>query len=256
MQMDASKSKDTSASPMGFYEDMEAQPMGSHMDSNVVGNCPPQIRAAFIRKVYAILSIQLLATVVGAAIFMFSEGARSFVLSTPSMFYVAMFLPFLFLFGLWSYKSSHPTNLYLLGGFTLCEAYTVGVICAMYYEAGAGMVILQALILTAAVFVSLSTYVLVTKKDFSFLGAGLSAVLIVLLVWGLMNMFFDFGLGGRMVFSLVGALLFAGYIVYDTSNLIHRHGPDDYIEASVALYLDIINLFLYLLQLLRMLQSD
>ena len=88
---------------------------------------------------------------------MFSDGARSWVLATPSMFYVALFLPFAFLMGLMYYKSSHPTNLYLLGGFTLCEAYTVGVICAMYYEAGAGMIILQALILTAAVFVSLST---------------------------------------------------------------------------------------------------
>jgi FtsH-binding integral membrane protein len=234
---------------------MEAQQMdGTH--TNAVYNCSGPIRNAFIRKVYTILSIQLVATVVGAATFMFSEGARSWVLATPSMFYVAMFMPFAFLFGLHCYRNSHPTNLYLLGGFTLCEAYTVGVICAMYYEAGAGMIVLQALILTAAVFVSLSTYVMVTKKDFSFLGAGLSAVLIVLLVWGMLNMFFDFGLGGRMVFSLAGALLFAGYILYDTSNLLHRHGPDDYIEASVALYLDIINLFLYLLQLLRMLQSD
>ena len=65
----------------------------------------------------------------------------------------------------------------------------------------------------------------------------------------------DFGLGGRMVFSLAGALLFVGYILYDTSLIIHHLGPDDYVVAAVTLYLDIINLFLYLLELLRMLQG-
>merc|ERR1712072_1232766 len=116
-------------------------------------------------------------------------------------------------------------------------------------------VVLQALVLTAAVFISLSSYVLVTKKDFSFLGGGLFAGLIILIVWSIMNSFFDFGLGGRMVFSLVGALIFVGYILYDTSLLVHHFGPDDYVVATVRLYLDIINLFLYLLELLRMLQG-
>jgi len=77
----------------------------------------------------------------------------------------------------------------------------------------------------------------------------------VLIVWGMLNSFFDFGLGGRMVFSLVGALFFVGYILYDTSLIVHHLGPDDYIMAVVSLYLDIINLFLYLLELLRMLQG-
>lgn len=70
-----------------------------------------------------------------------------------------------------------------------------------------------------------------------------------------MNSIMGFGMGGRMIFSLIGALIFIGYILYDTSNLIHVHGPDDYIVATVMLYLDIVNLFLYLLQLLQSLQG-
>merc|ERR1719174_1222075 len=111
----------------------------------------------------------------------------------------------------------------------------------MYYASGAGMAVLQALILTASIFVSLTAYVLITKKDFNFLGAGLFCGLIILLVWGMLNMFFDFGIGGRMVFSLAGALLFTGYILYDTSLILHNFGPDDYIPAAINLYLDIIN---------------
>ena len=52
----------------------------------------------------------------------------------------------------------------LLGGFTLCMSYTVGVVCAVYQASGQGIIVLQALLLTAAVFLSLTTYVHVTKK--------------------------------------------------------------------------------------------
>jgi len=236
---------------VGPFGDLEHQGMGKQNVSDVDGI----IRAGFIRKVYAILSIQLLVTVAGAALFMFHQSTREFVLHTPSMFYAAMFLPLGLLFALMCHKDNHPCNMYLLGAFTLCEAYTVGVICAIYYASGMGMVVLQALMLTAAIFISLTAYTLTTKKDFSFLGAGLFAGLVVMIVWGLLNMVFDFGLGGRMIFSLLGSLLFAGYILYDTSQIMLRLGPDDYIEGAINLYLDIINLFLYLLEFLRMLQG-
>jgi len=150
----------------------------------------------------------------------------------------------------------------------------------MYYESGNGMIVLQALMLTAAVFISLTVYTLTTKKDFSFLGAGLFAGLVILIVWSLLNSFFNFGAGGHMVFSLFGALLFAGgpvlpfyppvctplpvslcrtlflgrnapnppyhqgYILYDTSQIMHNLGPDDYIVAAINLYLDVRSLLL------------
>jgi len=231
------------------YDDLESQGKQSVSSLDVI------IRAGFIRKVYSILSIQLVVTAITAATFMLHDGTREYVLHTPSMFYAAMFLPLGFIMALYCYKNKHPHNMYILGGFTLCEAYTVGVICAMYQANGMGLIVLQALMLTAAIFISLSAYTLTSKKDFTFLGAGLSAGLIVLIFWGLLNMFFPFNMGFRMVFSLLGALLFAGYILYDTSQIMHNLGPDDYIEASISLYLDIINLFLYLLEFLRMISG-
>merc|ERR1712072_259296 len=214
-----------------------------------------EVKAGFLRKVYSLLSLQLLFTVASSAFFMFHEPTRYFVLANQGMLVGAAIAPLPFILLLHCYQYRHPLNLALLGGFTLCLSYTVGVVCAMYYEQHYGPAVLQALVLTAAVFISLSSYVLVTKKDFSFLGGGLFAGLIILIVWSIMNSFFDFGLGGRMVFSLVGALIFVGYILYDTSLLVHHFGPDDYVVATVRLYLDIINLFLYLLELLRMLQG-
>ena len=54
-----------------------------------------------------------------------------------------------------------------------------------------------------------------------------------------------------MIYGGLAALIFCGYIVYDTDNLIKRHSYDEYIWASVSLYIDIINLFLALLTLFR-----
>lgn len=213
------------------------------------------VKSGFIKRVYGILSVQLLLTVASSAFFMFHEPTRAFVLANHGMLITAAFLPFGFLLGLHCYKDSHPTNIFLLSGFTMAISYTTGVTCAAYYQHGLGLVVLQALVLTAAVFISLTTYVHISKKDFSFLGAGLFACLWILIFWSFMNWFFDFGLGGRMVFSLVGALIFVGYILYDTSMIIHHYGPDDAIIASIALYLDIVNLFLFLLDFLRTLQG-
>jgi protein lifeguard len=72
----------------------------------------PLCQAGFIRKVYAILSMQLMMTVCGAAFFMLHTSTREFVLHTPSMFYAAMFLPLGLIFALMCYKDQHPTNMY------------------------------------------------------------------------------------------------------------------------------------------------
>ena len=187
---------------------------------------------------------------------MFVDSARGFALSSPGVFYTALFVPLALLFALSCYKNQHPTNMYLLTAFTVCEAYTVGVICAIYYEQGYGEIVLQALLLTAAVFTSLTSYVFVTKKDFSWMGGALYMGLCIMVMWLFINMFFPMGGGlGHAVFSLIGAGLFSGYILYDTSVIMLHMGPDDYIMASVNLYLDIINLFLYLLELLRFMQG-
>lgn len=228
---------------------------GALLGKTAVYDCQAHVKAGFIRKVYGILSLQLLLTIAGSAVCMLHTGTRGYVLGHPGLLMASLPLNLVVLLALFCYKDRHPINLGLLGLFTAIETYTVGVVCASYYAQGYGMIVLQSLMLTAAVFVSLTTYVMVSKKDFSFLGGGLFAGLIVLITWGFMNMFFDFGIGGRMVFSLLGALIFVGYILYDTSLIVHHLGPDDYVLAAINLYLDIINLFLYLLEFLRMLQG-
>lgn len=66
-----------------------------------------------------------------------------------------------------------------------------------------------------------------------------------------LQVFFPMGKISVMIYGGLGAIVFAGYIVYDTDNLIKRYSYDEYIWASVSLYLDIINLFLSLLNIFR-----
>lgn len=68
--------------------------------------------------------------------------------------------------------------------------------------------------------------------------------------------FFPLGPVSHMIYGGLSALIFSTYIVYDTDNLIKRYSYDEHIWASVALYLDIVNLFLALLEILRSVQDN
>lgn len=69
-------------------------------------------------------------------------------------------------------------------------------------------------------------------------------------------MFFPLGPTSVAIFGGLGALVFSAFIVYDTDQLIKRYTYDEYIWASVVLYLDILNLFLSIMNMLRGMQSD
>ncbi|KAG2282413.1 hypothetical protein Bca52824_053633 [Brassica carinata] len=143
---------------------------------------------------------------------------------------------------LYYYHQKHPVN-YLLLGLVLCV--------------GTGKVILESAILTTVVVLSLTVYTFWAAKrgyDFNFLGPFLFGALIVLVVFAMIQVFFPLGRTSVMIYGFLASVIFCGYIVYDTDNLIKRYTYDEYIWAAVSLYLDIINLFLSLLTIFRALQ--
>ena len=100
---------------------------------------------------------------------------------------------------------------------------------------------------TAVIFLALSGYALTTKKDFSFLSGFLFVGLIVALFGMLAAWLFAIP-ALQLAISAVVVLLMAGYILYDTSNIVNGY-ETNYIMATVALYLDIYNMFVNLLAL-------
>ena len=114
--------------------------------------------------------------------------------------------------------------------------------------------IMQALGGTAIVFFALSGYVLTTRKDFSFMGGFLMVGMIVAVVASIALIFFNVP-AASMALSALIVLLMSGFILFDTSRIIHG-GETNYIRATVSLYLDIYNLFTSLLHLLGATNDD
>jgi modulator of FtsH protease len=106
----------------------------------------------------------------------------------------------------------------------------------------------DAFLLTAAAFTGLSGYTLVSRRDFSNIGAALTIGLFVLIGASLLGIFVHAEVFHLAVAS-VGVLLFAGYILYDTSRIM-REGENDAVGAALRLFLDILNMFLLLLRIL------
>uniref|UniRef100_A0A7C9A0B2 Uncharacterized protein n=1 Tax=Opuntia streptacantha TaxID=393608 RepID=A0A7C9A0B2_OPUST len=213
----------------------------------------PQFRWAFIRKVYVIIAMQLLLTVVVAAIVIFIEPLATFMVSRPAglAVYISIILStFLVLIPLYIFMKRHPVNLLLLAFFTCLMAFAIGTSCA-YTK---GKVVLLAAILTVVVVASLTLYTFWAVRrgqDFSFLGPFLFAGFMVLFVFMLIQIFFPLGRLSRTIYGVLAALLFSAFIVYDTNDLIKRFNYDEYIPAAISLYLDIVNLFLALLTIFR-----
>ncbi|OMO77662.1 Bax inhibitor 1-related protein [Corchorus capsularis] len=214
---------------------------------------PVELRWAFIRKIYSIVAIQLLATIAVAATVVFVRPVAHFFVSSPAglaVYIVLIIMPFITLCPLYYYHQKHPVNYLLLGVFTVSLAFAVGLTCAFT----SGKVILMSVILTAVVVVALTLYTFWAARrghDFNFLGPFLFGAVLVLMVFALIQMLFPLGKISVTIYGCLASIVFCGYIIYDTDNLIKRYSYDQYIWAAVSLYLDIINLFLALLTVFR-----
>ncbi|XP_052065517.1 protein lifeguard 4-like [Mytilus californianus] len=201
------------------------------------------VRMGFLRKVYGILSAQILLSTIVAGVIYSSSTATEFVQTNNWMLLIALIGSLGLIFALMVYRHQTPTNYILLTAFTVMEAYSVGVVVT-FYEVQS---VIEAFMLTFAVTAGLTIYTLQSKRDFSSMGAGLFAALWILIIAGIMQLFFPSPMMDKAI-GIGGALVFSLFIIFDTHMLMHKHSPEEYIVASVNLYLDILNLFLHILR--------
>jgi len=236
----------------GFYDQPDQNDLPDDFKYGVsVSESSPQIRNAFIRKVYSILLCQIGATVIVGGIISQSSSAVFWVQTHIWAFYVPLFGTLINLGLLYWKRHSHPWNFVLLSTFTLMEAFTLGVMVAFFNN----VIVLQALLITLGVFIGLTLFTLQSKYDFSGMGPFLFGGLIALCMTGLVGVFVPFSRTMDLIFAIGGCLLFSGYIVYDTYTINKRLSPDEYIMGAISLYLDFINLFINILRLLNNLQD-
>jgi modulator of FtsH protease len=151
------------------------------------------------------------------------------------------------LFATRAYRNS-PVGVMLVFAFTGLMGYTLGPILNHYLSMAQGSETVGiALLATGAAFLGLSGYVHTTKRDFSFLGGFLLVGLIGLVVVSLIGLFFPVA-GMSLVLAYFSVLLFSGYILYDTSNIVSGR-ETNYIMATISLYLNIFNMFTAMLRI-------
>lgn len=139
--------------------------------------------------------------------------------------------------------------------FTAMMGASLGPMLQLYLALPNGpALVMQALGGTAIVFFGLSAYALTTRKDFSFLGGFLMVGLLVIVAASIANIFFQVAAVSLAV-SAAAVFIMSALILFDTSRIIHG-GETNYIRATVALYLDIYNLFVHLLSLLGVFSDD
>ena len=206
-------------------------------------NVPAQSIATnrVLRNTYALLALTLLFSSVTAGITMALNLPHPGLVLTLASYFGLLFLTTRF--------RNSGLGLAMVFALTGFMGYTLGPLLNAYLSLPNGpQLVMTALGGTGVVFLGLSGYALVSRKDFSFMGGFLMAGILVAFLAGLGAVFFDMA-GLALAVSAMFVLLMAGLILYETSNIIHG-GETNYIMATVTLYVAIYNLFTSLLHLL------
>lgn len=212
---------------------------------NSVAKAHVTIRMGFLRKVYGILCAQLFATVIFTAVTMFASPVKLFISENHWMLPLSFLLSMATLLALFVKRRDTPANYVLLAIYTLLQAYTISVVVSFYDQ----LVVLQAFLLTLGVTAALTAFTMQTKRDFTAMPAVLLSFLLVLVLGQLMNAMVPSS-SGELLLAIFGAGLFSMFIIVDTQMIMQRTSPEDYMLATVELYMDILNLFLHILRIL------
>uniref|UniRef100_A0A672G253 Protein lifeguard 3-like n=1 Tax=Salarias fasciatus TaxID=181472 RepID=A0A672G253_SALFA len=218
------------------------------------------IRHAFIRKVYLILASQLLVTTAIVAVFTFVQPVRSFVQRNQAVYWASYGVYFVTHLVLVCCKVKCVSNIILSFFFfvlfllqTLALSYMTGSVSS-YYDTKA---VFLALGITAVVCIAVTVFCFQTKVDFTKC-RGLFCVLgIVMFVTGIITIIvlsFKYIPWLHMLYAALGAIVFTLFLAYHTQLLIGNRkysiSPEEYVFAALSIYTDIIQIFLFLLQII------
>ena len=201
-----------------------------------------------IRNTYSLLAMTLLFSAAMSALALKLEVGNgiSIACSLGALALVWLVLP----------KAAHSASgIGVVFAITGLLGFGLGPVLSTYLSLPHGShVVMTAMGGTAAIFVSLSAYILVTRRDFSFMGGFLFVGMLVVIGASLLNLFFAMP-AVTLATSAAVVLLMSGFILFDTSRIVNG-GETNYVLATVSLYLSIFNLFISLLQLVGFADRD
>ena len=201
-----------------------------------------------LRNTYWLLALSMLPTIVGAYAGMaigFAAVYAAHPIAAPLLMFAAMIGS---LFVVAALRNS-AWGVAAVFGFTFISGLMLAPMLS--FAAGlrnGGQLVALAGGMTAAVFFVMATIATVSKRDFSFLGKFLFIGLVLLIIASIANLFFQVP-ALSVTISAIAVLIFSLYLLYDVSDIV-RGGETNYIMATIRLFLDILNLFVNLLNLL------
>ena len=207
-------------------------------------------RVEFMKKTYQLLAASMLAAAVGAYVTMpFAAAVYQY-----KWFIFGAELLILF-FGLGLSRGKPGLNLMMLFLFTFLTGVSLVPLFASLIGLGKGAVIGNAFLMTAVLFGALSLFAINSRSDFSSWGKPLFITLIIVIIASLVNIFI---LKSPMIDVIITAgviLLFSLFTIYDTQNIANG-AYDSPVDAAVSLYIDFLNMFTAILQLLGIFGND
>jgi len=236
----------------------------------------PAEKLVFLRKVYTLFTGSLVTASIGALVALYAGADLSQVtvaigreqVTIPPLvgffanhWIIGMVLFLGAFFGASAVREKPGINVAALFGASFISGlYIAPMLWVVQIQASQGMTrstapVRDAFLLTVLGFTGLTSYALLSKRDFSFLGGFLSMGLWVLIGASILS-FFVGGASFSLAIASVGVLLFGGYILFDTSRILRDPTNRDPVGAAISLYLNFMNLFLFLLRILSSRRSD
>ncbi|GAC1359175.1 MAG: hypothetical protein NVS2B12_36210 [Ktedonobacteraceae bacterium] len=204
--------------------------------------------SGLIGKVMGLLSFSFIFAALGALV------GTQFVVGVGTYWIVAI-AGFVVLIALNLLIQRSPINLILLYLFTFLEGLALGPIISLYTRSGLTNILGEAFIITALTSLALAIYSWTTKRDFTRLGDYLFFGVILLLVAGIVGIFFH-STFFTLVISVIGIAIFSGYVLFYVQRAKYMADTlPNAIGLTVSLFITVLNLFLYILQLLTILQG-
>ena len=219
-------------------------------NDQVVSHSPESALATnkLIRNTYSMLSMTLVFSAIMAAVSVFAN-------MPPMTYLISIGGAFLLMWFVLPRTANSGAGIGVVFAITGLMGFALGPLLNNYLSLSNGpQLVGMALGGTGAIFLGLSGYALTTRKDFNFMGGFLMTGMMVVLIAALANIFFSVP-AISLAISAVVVMLMSGFILYDTSRMIHEpHG--NYLMMTVSLYLSIFNLFVSLLHLLGFASGD
>ena len=200
---------------------------------------------SFTSRVIPLFGLSLFVAAIAAFIGTYFIG----YIASPAVILTLSIVEFVLLFASIFARRQRQAGGMLLFAFVFVSGLLISPVISIYVANGAGILIAEALGLTALVFGALSFYAYTTKQNFNRLGGFLFASLIGIIIASIVSIFIQNSML-LLIINIASILIFSGYVLYDMGRILNEFRDDEIYPAVLSLYIDFLNLFLNILELL------